>query len=500
MTITTSEPQETAKTRKGPRTAAPTEPEPIKDSITVEDEPKDASKMGNDIVGVSGFLPSKKTARSPPQATAQPITQTKHNHDPPPAPRPATRTKRLQLSDMAKAGDDTDSDDNEVGLLSPSTRQPITSTTHQPTEPTMRQPYEMLSAINDMVTQSQMSRTNTVSKEKILKSIAELANVLMQMQEQSDQQAKECEKNTVDKSVPKPRSWAQIVAVPKPAKFDAQLEIAKRERLERLKNERTKTEVTISLRSASKDIQNDINALKDEDLTKMLEEHVNEYLKGQGNQGVKIKAWKPSKHLLKIKCRSTMDAASIKDLEWEKLLAGAKLTTPTYGVVIHGAPKYIIDVRNDNIDEIKETIELVNEVKVEHVRPLMRKPRNPQAPTESIVIFTKDAEEANRCINEGLLLGGRNFLAERYAPQYQIKQCFRCQTYGHRAETCTREARCGKCTKNHETRECNTNIKTATCVQCQGPHQAWHHSCPRRQKEVERLEIYRATLPTHFLC
>ena len=70
MTITTSGPPETAKTRNGSRTAPPTEPEPIKDCITVETESKDAFKKGNNMSGTEGFLPSKKISRSPPQVKA----------------------------------------------------------------------------------------------------------------------------------------------------------------------------------------------------------------------------------------------------------------------------------------------------------------------------------------------------------------------------------------------------------------------------------------------
>ena len=299
----------------------------------------------------------------------------------------------------------------------------------------------------------------------------------------------------------KPKSWAQIVAGPKQATFDVHLEIAKRERLERLKNERAKTEVTISTRNASDDVQKNIEVLKEKDLTKLLEDHIHGCLKAEEKPIINIKrGWKVAKHVIKIQCNSSKEAALIKELDWEKLLEGVHTMSPMYGVVVHGAPKYVINVRNGNIEEVKEKIQLVNNIKVKHVRPLMRNPRNPQALTESIIIFTEDAEEANSCINNGLRLGGRIFLAERYAPLYQIKQYFQCQMYGHRMENCTRKVHCGRCAGDHETRECSSDSKKEMCVQYQGPHVAWHHSCPRRQKEAERLEILRATLPSHFLC
>jgi len=90
MDITDPEPQETAKTQ----------------CITVEGEPKDTSTKGSSMAGADGFLPSKKTARSPPQAKAQPITRIKHA--PPQAPRPPTRVKKLEWSDLAEVEDDTE--------------------------------------------------------------------------------------------------------------------------------------------------------------------------------------------------------------------------------------------------------------------------------------------------------------------------------------------------------------------------------------------------------
>jgi hypothetical protein len=111
----------------------------------------------------------------------------------------------------------------------------------------------------------------------------------------------------------------------------------------------------------------------------------------------------------------------VKELNWEKLLTGAQVTALMYGLVVHEASKHDIDVRKGDINEVKEIIEGANQIKVKHVRPLMRKPRNSKAPTESIVIFTEYIKEANACINNGLYMGRRILHIERYAPQYQIK-------------------------------------------------------------------------------
>jgi hypothetical protein len=504
MTITTSGPQETAEKRYLTRAAAQTEPKLIEDGITVMDGPPDASSTGDNASEANGFRASQKTARTPPQATAQPVTQTKDKHDPPHAPRAPTRVKKFQPIDFTELEEDAE---DAVKPKQPTTHEP---STHEPAtcetatcDLVTRQPIEMLNTIKEMVASLMVMHSSEAAKSKILESIIEVADMLKeQCEPASIGRIEEIKATAGVNNSTKSRSWAQVVANPgQRTAPDIHLEMAKRERLEKLKKERAKTEVTISTRTASDDAQRDIDALNEKDLTKLLEQHIHGCLKAQGKQDVIIKrAWKAAKHIVKIQCNSIEDTALIKELNWEKLLAGASITVPMYGLVVHGAPKYDIDVRNGDIKEVKEYIENANQIKVKYVRPLMCKPRNPEAPTESIVIFTEHLEEANACINEGLRMGRRILHAERYAPQYQIKQCFRCQGYGHRAENCKKEAQCGKCAKNHETHECSQNNKAASCIQCQGSHVAWHHGCPRRQKEIERLEILRTTLPPYFLC
>jgi hypothetical protein len=110
-----------------------------------------------------------------------------------------------------------------------------------------------------------------------------------------------------------------------------------------------------------RDMQRDIDTLKEKDLTKLLEEYIHGCLKAEGKRDVSIKrAWKVAKHVIKIQCNSIEDTALVKELNWEKLLTGAHITVPMYGLVVHGAPKYDIDVRNEDINEVKEKIKSAN--------------------------------------------------------------------------------------------------------------------------------------------
>ena len=105
---------------------------------------------------------------------------------------------------------------------------------------------------------------------------------------------------------------------------------------------------------------------------------------------------------------------------------------------------------------------------------------------QSIVVYLNNHHDANKMIKNGFHIDCFHHAAERFCPQFQIKQCYNCCDYGHQATHCKRQPRCGKCGDKHNTRECkNTKVY---CVQCGGAHEAWHAECPARTAEKDRLE------------
>src|SRR5436305_11735596 len=160
-------------------------------------------------------------------------------------------------------------------------------------------------------------------------------------------------------------------------------------------------------------------------------------------------------------------------------MKGASIVKPTYGVVVHGVSKS--DINPTDQSDAKAALETNNNINVNRVAPLIKKPRNSEAPTQSIIIFTENSKEGNDLICEGLRVEDRYYAAERYASQCQIKQCFKCQEYGHKAEMCTKKPRCEKCAQKHETRQCDR--RKIKCAHCEDSHAAWHHECSHQQKK-----------------
>ena len=274
------------------------------------------------------------------------------------------------------------------------------------------------------------------------------------------------------------------------------IEIAKRERLEKIRKEQAKTTVTLSLHTASKDLQETLESTPEDRMIETIQTHIMEHLHIPSAPIRTVK--RTSKQTIKLFCNSEADATSLRNLNWETALCGAKAISATYAIVIHGVSKQDIDTGTQSQETIKASLESINDIDIVRTAPLMKRPRNPNAPTHSIIVFLKSSKEADNCIINGIRIGHRLHSAERYAPQYQVRQCFRCQSYGHIALSCTRQARCGKCAEEHETLACTSN--TVKCTHCQEPHYAWHKNCPRHVQETERLELLRATTSPTYEC
>ena len=167
------------------------------------------------------------------------------------------------------------------------------------------------------------------------------------------------------------------------------------------------------------------------------------------------------------------------------------MVTPTYGIVIHGASKWAV--------KEPATLEDMNRLpmgSILDIKPLLRKPKNPDSPTLSVIINFGSAEQADRCLTHGIYVGNRFHKPRRYMPQCQITQCFNCQGYGHKARDCTRPATCGRCGQGHETKNCKES--NAKCAQCNGGHHAWHGGCPQRAKEAAKMKTLRELVPATF--
>jgi hypothetical protein len=114
------------------------------------------------------------------------------------------------------------------------------------------------------------------------------------------------------------------------------------------------------------------------------------------------------------------------------------------------------------------------------------------APTKaasSVIIEFSKAEDANKIIDEGLIWKGEVFQCERYERQCRVKQCFKCQHYGHIGTQCKAATACGHCAQEHDTRDCPSRAGqtiSRKCAACRGEHEAWSRQCPTRKDEMAK--------------
>src|SRR5277367_2207036 len=254
-------------------------------------------------------------------------------------------------------------------------------------------------------------------------------------------------------------------------------------RMEKLRRERAKMGVILTTRDASEEVKEKVGKMNDEEITAWLKQAIEDI----GIEPTKIHKAQKINQGIKIRCTSDKEAEELYNIEWNNIFEGINVIEQWSKIVLHGVSKHAIDFERDKPEEIIALIEDANHgIKIGKVEPLMKRSRNPNAPTQSIIISMKHSEEADECMADGMSIERRWFRPERYTPQCRVNQCFNCQGYGHKANVCTRKTRCGKCAQEHDTRECES--ETMQCANCKDSHHAWHQECPKRQQRKEQIE------------
>lgn len=95
---------------------------------------------------------------------------------------------------------------------------------------------------------------------------------------------------------------------------------------------------------------------------------------------------------------------------------------------------------------------------------------------------------------QGVVIGAELHPARLADNSTTIKQCFKCNGWGHVQSACGAPAKCGKCAGPHETRDCaETNIRCGNCGK--GGHRAWQRrACPTFQTYLTDIELKKILL------
>ena len=203
---------------------------------------------------------------------------------------------------------------------------------------------------------------------------------------------------------------------------------------------------------------------------------------------------------IRIQCHDEESATTLKEsMNWERVAKGIEPRVTKYGIVVHHVDKGDIQPNNnDTYDTQIQTLQEENQrcdLHIVQIIPLRRRP-NETAKHHSIVIFTNNPHEADNCIEKGIIVNGRFHKAERYTPQLNITQCYKCYGFGHTATHCKGQQHCGKCADiEHKTEACTK--EAPECRNCHGPYPSWHINCPKRDEASQAIDQERIRT-SHF--
>jgi hypothetical protein len=299
------------------------------------------------------------------------------------------------------------------------------------------------------------------------------------------------------------KAWPQITPMATP-QANPQRPAAMKSHIHEARKERSQYEITLTTSNAPTPTRESIETMPHKDITSRLQKAIDSAaLPGKPQiQGVN----KLGREIIRMRAETKEGARAVKEanIDWNEEFPGMTAYKPKYGIVVHGVPTHAINFDPaTNTDDVKnewETQNASSKVTITHIKPL-RKARKRHRPTahQSIVVFTENAEAADQCIKHGFAVEKQILKAERYAPHLHITQCYKCHKYGHRAANCKKKEKCGKCADNHTTAECTS--ETIKCVNCDGPHEAWHVECLARTTEAKRLAGLRMeTSPFYTEC
>jgi hypothetical protein len=116
----------------------------------------------------------------------------------------------------------------------------------------------------------------------------------------------------------------------------------------------------------------------------------------------------------------------------------------------------------------------------------------------TLILEVESATQANRLLQEGVIMKYDLKSAVVYDYKSRITQCFKCQKYGHISTACNNLLKCGHCGGQHQTDECaeKSQATNKQCAACDGgDHQSWSSACPARQREMSRAKQAKRAKP-----
>jgi hypothetical protein len=201
---------------------------------------------------------------------------------------------------------------------------------------------------------------------------------------------------------------------------------------------------------------------------------------------------------------SEVCAQGLRDLqnEWIGGLAPrAVVSRRTYGVLMHG-----VAVKGFDVSDPATRASLIRQNCQVHDLEILRltwltNPAITKKTVSSVVMEIVNPRTANAIIDSGIYWNKQHLAVERYDPACRLRQCFKCQQFGHIGPQCHSKERCGWCAGPHNSRSCshNKDDTKVCCSNCRSKHAAWSKGCEIRQKEERKVNSCRVARERYHL-
>lgn len=109
----------------------------------------------------------------------------------------------------------------------------------------------------------------------------------------------------------------------------------------------------------------------------------------------------------------------------------------------------------------------------------------PNKTVGSMVIYMKVKAAADHLLRLGnAIFGPVGATCSQFERLENDGPCFNCNKYGHKQTNCSRKVCCGKCSGNHNTRNCDDQ-RPAKCPACTGAHTIFEKKCPQHPRHMK---------------
>ena len=164
----------------------------------------------------------------------------------------------------------------------------------------------------------------------------------------------------------------------------------------------SKFEIKLSASKATDEVKNKLEMMHPKEIIERLNKVINPPDATKPNEKPEIKSInKLSNNIYRLHCKKEEDIQNLQNMDWNKAFKGLEKHTPRYKIIIHGVNKADINVYESNEEEILELVEQ-NNIQIDGIGPLLRKSRDSKS--HSITLSLLNPEEADRCINEGIII------------------------------------------------------------------------------------------------